>query len=217
MRTPVKNYDKLYFIYGQDRATGNIAKTAKERNRSMDMMKETINLNDNDFQEIEGESNDWQATPWSTSVAAGNSPDICNSNQSNGANGNQRGTKRKASTSGLLEADMERMSKGIQGLTETLKDGNKYYDRSLDIAEKQAETTEKQLMLAERQVMIAKEQIQVAKIHAQAVERGITFLEQSRVRVYSENNVYNELKKLGVVDEIFRRCYRFLCRDERAK
>ncbi|MED6146962.1 hypothetical protein PIB30_039647 [Stylosanthes scabra] len=125
MRTPIKHYDKLYFIYGQDRAIGNIAKRAKEMNKSMDIMKETINLNDDDFQEIEGESNDYQATSRSTSVAAGNSPDICNSNQSNWANGNQIGTERKASMSGLLEADMKRMSKGIQGLIKTLKDGNK--------------------------------------------------------------------------------------------
>ncbi|MED6224969.1 hypothetical protein PIB30_089215 [Stylosanthes scabra] len=188
IRTPIKHYDKLYFTYGQDRATGNIAGSAKERNKSMKKIKETINLHDDDFQELEGESNDWQATPFSTSFATRNSPDFGNSNQSNGTNRNQRGAKPKATMSDLLKADMERMSKDIQRLTETLKDGNNYYGKSLDIAEKQAltterqaETAEKQLMLAERQVMIVEEQIQVTKIHAQAIERGITFLEQSRV------------------------------------
>ncbi|KAL4337663.1 hypothetical protein HN51_047796 [Arachis hypogaea] len=224
MRTPIKHYDKLYFIYGQDRATGNIAGSAKERNKSMAKMKETINLNEDEYQGFDCEWNDWQPTTHSTSFVAEESPDLGNSNQSNGTQGNHRGSKRKAPMSGLFEADMERMSKGIQGLTDMLKDGNNYYDKSLDIAskqaltaERQAETAEKQVMLAERQVLIAEEQIQVAKIQAQAVERGITFLEQSRARIYSENDVYNELKKLGVVKEIFWSCYRFLCRDERAK
>ncbi|KAL4287359.1 hypothetical protein AHAS_Ahas19G0178300 [Arachis hypogaea] len=90
----------------------------------------------------------------------------------------------------------------IKGLTDILKDGNNYYERSLDIAtkqaltaEKQAEIAEKQHMLVERQVMIAEEEIQIVKIQAQAVERGITFLEQSRTQFYSKNDVYNELKK----------------------
>ncbi|MED6219161.1 hypothetical protein PIB30_033270 [Stylosanthes scabra] len=78
MRTPIKHYDKLYFIYGQDRAVGNIARSAKERNKSIKKINETINLNDDDFQELEGESNDWQATPCSTSFGTGNSPDFGN-------------------------------------------------------------------------------------------------------------------------------------------
>ncbi|XLT62635.1 hypothetical protein HN873_019159, partial [Arachis hypogaea] len=149
------------------------------------------------------EWNDWQPTTHSTSFVAEESPDLGNSNQSNGTQGNHRDSKRKAPMSGLFEADMERMNKGIQGLTDMLKDGNNYYDKSLEIATKQALTAERQ--------------IQVAKIQAQAVERGITFLEQSRARVYSENDVYNELKKLSVVKEIFWSCYHFLCRDERVK
>ncbi|KAL4345149.1 hypothetical protein AHAS_Ahas11G0249500 [Arachis hypogaea] len=122
-------------------------------------------------------------TTHSTSFVAEESPNLGNSNQSNGTQENHRGSKRKAPMSGLFEADMERMSKGIQGLTDMLKDGNSYYDKSLDIAtkqaltaERQAETAEKQVMLAERQVLIAEEQIQVAKIQAQAGEIGITFL-----------------------------------------
>ncbi|KAL4390325.1 hypothetical protein AHAS_Ahas03G0133800 [Arachis hypogaea] len=113
----------------------------------MAKMKETINLNDDEYQGF-----DW----------------------------NHRGSKRKAPMSGLFEADMERMSKGIQGLTDMLKDENNYYDKSLDIATKQAltakrqvELAEKQVMLAERQVLIAEEQIQVAKIQAQLLREEL--------------------------------------------
>ncbi|XLR40880.1 hypothetical protein S83_025540, partial [Arachis hypogaea] len=50
MRTPIKHYDNLYFIYGQDRITENIAGSAKERNKSMAKMKKTINLNEDEYQ-----------------------------------------------------------------------------------------------------------------------------------------------------------------------
>ncbi|MED6180666.1 hypothetical protein PIB30_012264 [Stylosanthes scabra] len=225
MRTPIKHYDKLYFLYGQDRATGKIAASAKERNKCMENRKETIDLNDvDDFNDLEVDSNDGRDTPHSTSYIPGFCKEFGNSNKSIGTQGTSRGTKRKTQANDSLDADLERMSKGIKVVADTLKDGNNYYDRSLEIAEKQAltaerqaETAEKQLALVERQVMIAEEQVQVAKIQAQTVERGITFLEQSRTRVYSENDVYVELKKLGIVGDIFRSCYRFLCRDERAK
>ncbi|RYR02799.1 hypothetical protein Ahy_B06g081622 [Arachis hypogaea] len=117
------------------------------------------------------EWNDWQPITHSTSFVVGESPDLANSNQSNGTQGNHRGCKRKAPMSGLLEADIEQMNKGVQGLTDMLKDENSYYDKSLDIAtkqaltaERQAKTAEKQVMLGERQVLLTEEQIEVAKI-----------------------------------------------------
>ncbi|KAL4374103.1 hypothetical protein AHAS_Ahas05G0148300 [Arachis hypogaea] len=55
--------------------------------------------------------------------------------------------------SDILESEMERMSQGIQALTEMMKDGNRFYERSIDIAKKQ--------ML--EQVQVAKEQVQIAK------------------------------------------------------
>ncbi|QHO56500.1 uncharacterized protein DS421_3g74230 [Arachis hypogaea] len=119
----------------------------------MAKMKETINLNDDEYQGFDCEWNDWQPTTHSTSFVAEESLDL---------------------------ADMERMSKGIQGLTDMLKDENNYYDKSLDIATKQAltakrqvELAEKQVMLAERQVLIAEEQIQVAKIQAQLLREEL--------------------------------------------
>ena len=48
-------------------------------------------------------------------------------------------------------------------------------------------------------------------------EKGLAILEQSRPRYYSENDVWSEIEKLGVMPELRMRCYRFLCRDEKAK
>ncbi|QHO07015.1 uncharacterized protein DS421_14g459910 [Arachis hypogaea] len=129
-----------------------------------DNLKNRLKTLKDHFEGFDCEWNDWQPTTHSTSFVAEESPDLGNSNQSNETQGNHRGSKRKAPMSGLFEADMERMSKGIQGSTDMLKDGNNYYDKSLDIASKQAltakrqaETAEKQVMLAERQVLIAED------------------------------------------------------------
>ncbi|RYR52509.1 hypothetical protein Ahy_A06g027421 [Arachis hypogaea] len=96
MRTPIKHYDKLFEIYGTDRATEKHAKSEKH--------KETINLNDDDsFLNIEDEWNNELITPNATSF--------------------------------IME--IKRMSQGIQALTEIMKDGNHFYERSINIAKKE--------------------------------------------------------------------------------
>ncbi|KAL4288377.1 hypothetical protein AHAS_Ahas19G0280100 [Arachis hypogaea] len=110
MRTPIKHYDKLFEIYGTDRATEKYAESVKER------------------------------------FYNGYSPEINLSNQSTGSQGtSSRVTKRKTTMSDKLESEMERMSQGIQTLTETMKD--------------QVLTTEEQVQVAKEQVQIAKQQV----------------------------------------------------------
>ncbi|KAL4317121.1 hypothetical protein AHAS_Ahas15G0353400 [Arachis hypogaea] len=139
------------------------------------------------------------------------SPEIGLSNQSTGSQGtSSRGTKRKTTMSDKLESEMERMSQVIQALIEMMKDGNYFYERSINIAEKQ-------VLTAEEQVQVAKEQVQIAKQQVQIAERGLVILEQSRPRIYSENDVWTELENLGVMPELRMRCYRFLCREDRAE
>ncbi|XP_015967248.1 uncharacterized protein LOC107490966 [Arachis duranensis] len=76
----------------------------------------------------------------------GHSPEIGLSNQSTGFQGTSlRGTKRKTTMSDKLESEMETMSKGIQALTDMMKDGNHFYERSINIAEKQVLTAEEQV------------------------------------------------------------------------
>ncbi|KAL4316992.1 hypothetical protein AHAS_Ahas15G0340500 [Arachis hypogaea] len=52
---------------------------------------------------------------------------------------------------------------------------------------------------AEEQVHVAKEQVQIAKQQVQIAERGLVILEQSRPRIYSENDVWIELENLADV------------------
>ncbi|XLT79012.1 hypothetical protein HN873_000765, partial [Arachis hypogaea] len=212
MRTPIKHYDKLFEIYGTDRATGKHAESAKEKVKRWEKSKEKINLNDDEsFLNMEEEWNEDPITPHATSFTMGHSPEIGLSNQSTGSQGtSSRGTKHKTTMSDKLESEMETMSKGIQALTDMMKDGNHFYERSINIAEKQ-------VLTAEEQVQVAKEQVQIAKQQVRIAERGLVILEQSRPRIYSENDVWNELENLGVMPELRMRCYRFLCREDRAK
>ncbi|QHN83866.1 L10-interacting MYB domain-containing protein [Arachis hypogaea] len=212
MRTPIKHYDKLFEIYGTDKATEKHAESAKEKVKRWEKSKEKINLNDDEsFLNMEEEWNEDPITPHATSFTMGHSPEIGLSNQSAGSQGtSSRGTKRKTTMSDKLESEMETMSKGIQALTDMMKDGNHFYERSINIAEKQ-------VLTAEEQVQVAKEQVQIAKQQVRIAERGLVILEQSRPRIYSENDVWNELENLGVMPELRMRCYRFLCREDRAK
>ncbi|KAL4390944.1 hypothetical protein AHAS_Ahas03G0195700 [Arachis hypogaea] len=102
------------------------------------------------------------------------------------------------------------MSQRIQALTEMMKDGNYFYERSINIAEKQ-------VLTAEEQVHIDKEQVQIAKQQVRIAERGLVILEQSRPRIYFENDVWTELENSDVMPELRMRCYRFLCREDKAK
>ncbi|XLT37478.1 hypothetical protein HN873_068770, partial [Arachis hypogaea] len=208
MRTPIKHYDKLFEIYGTHRATGKYAESAKEKVKRWEKNKEIINMNDDDsFLNMEEEWNEDPITPHATSFTMGHSPEIGLSNQSTGSQGTlSRGTKRKTTMSDKLESEMETMSKGIQALTDMMKDGNHFYERSINITEKQVLTAEEQVQVVKEQVQIAKQQVRIAEI-----------LEQSRPRIYSENNVWTELENLGVMLELRMRCYRFLCREDRAK
>ncbi|QHN87447.1 uncharacterized protein DS421_16g555170 [Arachis hypogaea] len=150
MRTPIKHYDKLFEIYGTDRTTEKHAESAKEKVKRWKKHKETINLNDdNSFLNMEEEWNDEPITPRATSFTMGHSPEIGLSNQSTSSQGtSSRGTKRKTTMSDKLESEMERMSQGIQALTKMMKDGNHFYERSINIAEKQVLTAEEQVQVA---------------------------------------------------------------------
>ncbi|QHO13628.1 uncharacterized protein DS421_15g517110 [Arachis hypogaea] len=143
------------------------------------------------WEELIKEWNDEPITPHATNFTMDHSPEIGLSNQSTGSQGtSSRGTKRKTTMSDKLESEMERMSQVIQALIEMMKDGNYFYERSINIAEKQ-------VLTAEEQVQVAKEQVQIAKQQVQIAERGLVILEQSRPRIYSENDVWTELENLA--------------------
>ncbi|KAL4275171.1 hypothetical protein AHAS_Ahas20G0080500 [Arachis hypogaea] len=177
-------WEELIKIYGTYRTTEKHAESAKEKVKRWEKHKETINLNDDDsFLNMEEQWNEDPITPHVTSFTMDHSPEIGLSNQSTGSQGtSSRGTKRKTTMNDKLKSEIERMSQGILALTDMMKDGNHFYERSINIAEKQ-------VLTAEEQVQVTKEQVQIAKQQVRIAERGLVILEQSRPRIYSENNV----------------------------
>ncbi|XLS75120.1 hypothetical protein HN51_031989 [Arachis hypogaea] len=101
--------------------------------------------------------NDEPITLHLTSCAMGYNFEIGLSNQSTISRGTSpRGTKYKTTMYDILESEMKRMSQGIQALAEIMKDGNHFYERSIDIAKKQAITTKEQVHVDKEQVQIPK-------------------------------------------------------------
>ena len=98
-----------------------------------------------------------------------------------------------------------------------MKDEKYYCHKSIEIAKKKAMIAEKQAVIGEKNSVIAEKNVMIAEKQAKIVEKGLAILEQSRPRYYSENEVWSELEKLGVVPELRMRCYRFLCREDKAK
>ncbi|RYQ84496.1 hypothetical protein Ahy_B10g103863 [Arachis hypogaea] len=136
MYTPIKYYDKLFEIYDTNREIEKYTESAKEKLKKWEKNKEIINLNDDDsFLNIKERWNDEPITLHSTSCVMGYNSEIGLSNQSIISHGTSpRGIKHKTTTYDILESEMKRMSQGIQALAEMMKDGNCFYERSIDIA-----------------------------------------------------------------------------------
>ena len=201
MRAKVKHYDKLYDLYAADRASGKYAESASDMLHRWE--KERINLNDS----LEGiDMSEPNLNLGNDTPSAGNmdgfSPSYGTSNHSHGTS-SSKGSKRKAPMADILQTEVEKMTMGIKELTDVLREGNYYYDRSIAVAERQATVAERQATVAERQAEIA--------------QRSLTILQQSRPRIYSEEDVWAELEALNILPEVRMKCYRFLCRDEKAK
>ncbi|RYR34212.1 hypothetical protein Ahy_A10g048960 [Arachis hypogaea] len=167
MYTPIKYYDKVFEIYDTDKEIKKHTESAKEKLKN--------------FLNIKERWNDEPITLHLTSCAMGYNFEIGLSNQSTISRGTStRGTKYKTTMYDILESEMKRMSQGIQALAEIMKDGNHFYERSIDIAKKQAITTKEQ-------VHVDKEQ-------------------QSKPRIYSENDMWTEIENVGVMSKLHKKC-----------
>ena len=64
---------------------------------------------------------------------------------------------------------------------------------------------------------VMREGIVISNKQLEIAEKGLTILEKSKPRHYSERYVWKELENIGVIPEIRIKCYRFLCENEKAK
>ncbi|KAK4285694.1 hypothetical protein QN277_002357 [Acacia crassicarpa] len=109
-----------------------------------------------------------------------------------------REQKRKASTieNESNQDRFEKMTAGIKELVDVIRDGN---------------------VVAEKQVQVAEKQAQIAEKQAQIAEKGLSLLENSRPRHYSEGEVWTAIEKFEIPEEKKLKYYFFLCNEERHK
>ncbi|XVF84563.1 hypothetical protein PTKIN_Ptkin17bG0047000 [Pterospermum kingtungense] len=136
MSTKIENYDLLFDLYGQDRATGKFAESAKEKVNPWQREGTTsyIDLNDSIDNVLMSDNE------------VNFSPDCARSHESDGTK-SSRGSKRKAWMVDMLERQCDMMQMGMKEVADVMRDGN-------NIAAKSIELAWEQIAIAERSVSI---------------------------------------------------------------
>ncbi|KAJ4842442.1 hypothetical protein Tsubulata_034910 [Turnera subulata] len=134
--TLVHNYDKLYDLCGEDRATGDFSESAKEKVRRWQREASSSQLDLNDpFENATNENEyDWQhGMPSNLENLDHFSLEYSPSINSQGIS--SRSSKRKAPMVELLEKQYDRVNNGIEKLKIVMKKGNEIAEKSLAILE----------------------------------------------------------------------------------
>ena len=209
--TPVLHYDKLYELFSSDRATGKYAKNNKERAAQLESIASDTNAETgcNTQNESPNSEENIECSP---------------TNEASVGTTSARGQKRKASMMESFEERCEEMSAGIKELVNVMRDGNVFAERQAQVAEKHAQLVERQTQLAEKQAQVNERHVQVAEMHvrvaekqAQIAENGLSILEKSRPRHYSEGEVWAAIEQIGIPEDKKLQCYFFLSNEERHK
>ncbi|XP_058006861.1 uncharacterized protein LOC131182189 [Hevea brasiliensis] len=131
MQTPINNYDKLYELYGNQRATGEYAESAREKVRrwQREGSSSQIDLNDT-FENVIMSNSEFN---WVNEVTDNNMNSPEPSLHSQGTS--SRCSKRKVSMMEMLEKQYERLNSGIERVSEVLERGNAIAEKSLAILE----------------------------------------------------------------------------------
>ncbi|KAJ1380505.1 hypothetical protein SESBI_45945 [Sesbania bispinosa] len=207
----IKHYDIMKKLFGADRATGKHDMTAKEKMKQWEKEKDCIDLNENfeDFGMNEPDVSMFDEIPITLPNVEAFSPVDVPSHHSTETS-MSRGTKHTASIADVIESQYEKVSLGINALSEALKDGNYLSGWLHEVAERQVAVTERQVAIAEKQDVFIQKQIEIA-------EKGLTIMQHNRQRIYSEGDVWDLLTSLGVIDAYKMKCYHFLCSNDQRR
>ncbi|XP_021676843.2 uncharacterized protein LOC110662234 [Hevea brasiliensis] len=131
MHTPINNYDKLYELYVNQRATGEYAESAREKVRrwQREGSSSQIDLNDT-FENVIMSDSEFN---WANEVTDNNMNSPEPSLHSQGTS--SRGSKCKVSMMEMLEKQYERLNSGIERVSKILERGNAIAEKSLAILE----------------------------------------------------------------------------------
>ena len=134
----IRNYDKLYELYGEQRATGQYAESAREKVQRWQKEKNSSQINLNEsvdgllFSDSEGNwSHDMQNDEGNINAF---SPEPAPSINSQGTL-SSKSSKRKATMMEMLETQYQKLNSGIERVSEVLERGNVIAERSLAILE----------------------------------------------------------------------------------
>ncbi|XVF86938.1 hypothetical protein PTKIN_Ptkin18bG0081000 [Pterospermum kingtungense] len=171
--TPIENYNKLYELFGEQRATGAEGAREKMARWQREGSSSQFDLNEDVYNFMMSDSEGYCATDIPNNENL-NSPEYLPSINSYGTP-SSKGTKRKASMMEMLAAQYEKFNANFERVSNALERGN----------ESVFDALQKGNVIAERGNDIA--------------ERSLTILESGRPHYYKEDQIYTELEKIRVL------------------
>ncbi|KAL2342518.1 hypothetical protein Fmac_003803 [Flemingia macrophylla] len=195
----IRYYDLMEELWGLDRATGHMARTARQTRRNITQSTFTVDLND-DVENIPEEQpfdigfdTAYRSPPHVDSYSLGDGTQSIPSAASTGTGGtsSSRGTKRKAPMVDVMDAQFDKLTTRLDVFTD-------YFGRGNDLTQRLSDIVERQVVAIERINDLINEQINVMR-------RTSTFQ-------YSESDIWEMLVAMNLPDEqIMIQCYDWLC------
>ncbi|KAL2320733.1 hypothetical protein Fmac_029702 [Flemingia macrophylla] len=196
---PIRYYDLMEELWGADRATWHMARTAWQARRNIPPSTFTVDLNDdvNNIPEEQpvdaGIHTTYRSPPHVDSYSPGDGTHSIPSVASTGTGGtsSSRGTKRKSPMVDVMDAQFDKLTTRLDVFTD-------YFDRGNNLTQRLSDIVERQVNAIERRNDLIKEQINVM--------RRISIVQ------YSESDIWEMLVCMNLLDEqIMVQCYDWLC------
>ncbi|KAL2348929.1 hypothetical protein Fmac_002929 [Flemingia macrophylla] len=195
----IRYYDLMEELWGADRATGHMARTARQTRTNMGTSSFRVDLND-DFDNIPEEQpfhpgfdTSYRSPPHVDSYSPGDGTQSIPSAASTGTGGtsSSRGTKRKAGMVDVVDAQFDRLTTRLYAFTD-------YFGRGNNLTQRLSDIVERQVVAIERRNDLINDQINVMR-------RTLTVQ-------YSESDIWEMLVDLNLPDEqIMVQYYDWLC------
>ncbi|KAL2338656.1 hypothetical protein Fmac_013102 [Flemingia macrophylla] len=196
---PIRYYDLMEELWGVDRATEHMARTARQARRNISTPSFSVDLND-DVDNIPEEQpfdpgfdSAYRSPPHVDSYSPGDGTQSIPSAASTGTGGtsSSRGTKRKAPMVDVMDAQFDKLTTKLDAFTD-------YFGRGNELTQRLSDIVEKRVVAIERRNDLINEQINVMR-RTSAVQ-------------YSELDIWEMLVCMNLPDEqIMVQCYDWLC------
>nr|KYP59499.1 hypothetical protein KK1_014935 [Cajanus cajan] len=196
---PIRYYDLMEELWGADRATGHMARTARQARRNITPSTVTVDLNDDADTIPEEQPFDagfdtaYRSPPHVDSYSPGDGTQSIPSAASTGTGGtsSSRGTKRKAAMVDVMDAQFDKLTTKLDLFTD-------YFGRGNDLTERLSDIVERKVVAIERKNDLINEQINVMR--------------RTSTVQYSESDIWEMLVAMNLPDEqIMVQCYDWLC------